>query len=73
MSSRPDYQKKSGNCHSCGGNDSAAGGATEAELLRRTDNGPSEPDEEELLRAEFGEPDADGVYGVSAPDGGEEA
>ncbi|QBI56766.1 hypothetical protein [Streptomonospora litoralis] len=39
----------------------------QAAVLRRTDNGPSEPDEEALLAAEFGQPDENGVYG--APQG----
>lgn len=44
--------------------------AEQAALLRRTDNGPSEPYEEVELRAEFGEPDEHGVYGAPEQDGG---
>lgn len=44
----------------------------QAALLRRTDNGPSEPGEEAALHAEFGEPDQRGVYGAPDGDGGEQ-
>ncbi|MFD0772656.1 hypothetical protein ACFQZ2_01825 [Streptomonospora algeriensis] len=43
----------------------------QAALIRRTDNGPTEENEEALLAEEFGEPDAAGLYG--APAGDEEA
>lgn len=36
----------------------------QAENIRRTDNGPTVDNEEDLLREEFGEPDANGVYGA---------
>lgn len=41
------------------------------QLIRDTGNGPTESIEEEVLRAEFGAPDANGVYG--APTAQEEA
>lgn len=44
--------------------------AEQAALLRRTDNGPSDPDEEVELHTEFGKPDASGVYGAPTEDGG---
>jgi hypothetical protein len=36
--------------------------ADQAKCLRRTDNGPTIVNEEEILQATFGEPDEDGVY-----------
>jgi cell wall-associated NlpC family hydrolase len=42
------------------------------ENLRRTDNGPTVDNEEELLREEFGEPAANGVYGAVEESGEEE-
>lgn len=36
----------------------------QAALIRETGNGPTVENETELLRAEFGEPSADGVYGA---------
>ncbi len=42
------------------------------ENLRRTDNGPTVDNEEELLREEFGEPSANGVYGAAEESGEEE-
>lgn len=35
------------------------------ENLRRTGNGPTVENEEELLREKFGAPDANGVYGAA--------
>ncbi|GAA1977486.1 hypothetical protein [Kitasatospora viridis] len=34
------------------------------QLLRDTGNGPTTPDEQAILHAEFGAPDARGVYGA---------
>lgn len=41
----------------------------QAKNLRDTGNGPTVDNEEELLREEFGEPDANGVYGAPAERG----
>lgn len=43
----------------------------QAQHLRPTGNGPTVQDEEAILAAEFGEPNADGIYG--APEDGDDA
>ncbi|MGW7100418.1 hypothetical protein [Streptomyces sp. NPDC054838] len=43
--------------------------AEQAALLVRTDNGPTLPDEAQLLADEFGDPNADGVYGAPVAGG----
>lgn len=43
----------------------------QAAHLRPTGNGPTATDEEALLAAEFGAPNADGIYGT--PEGGDAA
>ncbi|MFD7835623.1 hypothetical protein [Streptomyces sp. NPDC059761] len=46
--------------------------AEQAALLVRTPNGPTEPNEAQLLTDLFGDPNADGIFGVVA-DGGTDA
>jgi hypothetical protein len=41
----------------------------QAELLRRTGNGPTDPLELKLLAAEFGPADENGVFGAPADEG----
>ncbi|WP_157536458.1 hypothetical protein [Kitasatospora mediocidica] len=43
--------------------------AAQAALLTESHNGPTEPDEQQLLAAQFGAPNAAGVYGAPTPEG----
>jgi len=43
----------------------------QAKNIRRTGNGPTVDNEEDLLREEFGGPDANGVYGAAEQRGAE--